>query len=303
MKNFINFLSAFLVIGITIFLYRNPNQLEILSEISVVTISILLFIKFLTLLVNSYFNKELLTGFKLQISNTEAIYLGSLTFLGNFFLPLRSGGNFRMLYLNRKYKFKSPELASMYIYFFVITIFLNSLIGFICLIFLDTSRNIIFIISVLIFFIMFFISTFLILKQFRVSNLKNISPLISWVKNLKINWNIIINNKKLQIKLIFLIFINYLFFAIEAFIIIDFLFSQKSLFTIFYYNSISVLSSLASVTPSSLGIKELIVLFSNDILSLTINNVITLMIVERAISILFSLIPGGIVLFARKNIA
>ena len=28
MKNFINFLSAFLVIGITIFLYRNPNQLE-----------------------------------------------------------------------------------------------------------------------------------------------------------------------------------------------------------------------------------------------------------------------------------
>jgi len=302
MKNFVNFLSVFLVIGISIFLLRNPSQLEVLSQISFFTISGLIFIKFLTLLINSFFNKELLQGFKLQISNFEAIYLGSLTFLGNLFLPLRSGGNFRMLYLNKKYKFKTPELASMYIYFFVITIFLNSLIGLICLLYLDISRNIIFIISALVFLFMFFISTFLLIKQFRVDSSKDIRPLVSWIMNLKINWNIITNNKKLQFKLIFLTFINYLFFAIEAFIVINFLFSETNLFTIFYYNSVSVLSSLASVTPASLGVKDLIVVFSSDILNLTINNVITLMIVERAVSILFSLIPGGILLFSRRKI-
>ena len=302
MKNFVNFLSVFLVIGISIFLLRNPSQLEVLSQISFFTISGLIFIKFLTLLINSFFNKELLQGFKLQISNFEAIYLGSLTFLGNLFLPLRSGGNFRMLYLNKKYKFKTPELASMYIYFFVITIFLNSLIGLICLLYLDISRNIIFIISALVFLFMFFISTFLLIKQFRVDSSKDIRPLVSWIMNLKINWNIITNNKKLQFKLIFLTFINYLFFAIEAFIVINFLFSETNLFTIFYYNSVSVLSSLASVTPASLGVKDLIVVFSSDILNLTINNVITLMIVERAVSILFSLIPGVILLFSRKKV-
>ena len=124
MKNIVNLISIFLIIGISVYLFRNPNQLEILTEISIYTILFLIFIKFLTLLVNSFFNREILKGFGLNISYLEAVYLGSITFLGNLFLPLRSGANFRLIYLNKKYKFKSPELASMYLYFFVVTIFL-----------------------------------------------------------------------------------------------------------------------------------------------------------------------------------
>ena len=36
--------------------------------------------------------------FGLNISYLEAVYLGSITFLGNLFLPLRSGANFRLIY-------------------------------------------------------------------------------------------------------------------------------------------------------------------------------------------------------------
>tara|TARA_B100000945_G_scaffold318970_1_gene325045 strand:+ start:336 stop:1247 length:912 start_codon:yes stop_codon:yes gene_type:complete len=302
MKNIVNLISIFLIIGISVYLYRNPNQLDVLTEISIYTILFLIFIKFLTLLVNSFFNKEILKGFGLNISYLEAVYLGSITFLGNLFLPLRSGANFRLIYLNKKYKFKSPELASMYLYFFVVTIFLNSLVGLICLFFLDLPGDIVFIISIIIFLVMFIFSTFLLLKEFTVSTGGDKIRIISWLRNLKINWNVITRNRILQYKLIFLTTINYLLFAVEAYIIIDLLFSKNNLFTIFYYNSISVLSSLASFTPASLGLKDLLVFFSSNILTLSVANVITLMIVERAIAVLFSLIPGFLTLSLKKLI-
>ena len=302
MKNIVNLISIFLIIGISVYLFRNPNQLDVLTEISIYTILFLIFIKFLTLLVNSFFNREILKGFGLNISYLEAVYLGSITFLGNLFLPLRSGANFRLIYLNKKYKFKSPELASMYLYFFVVTIFLNSLVGLICLFFLDLPGDIVFIISIIIFLVMFIFSTFLLLKEFTVSTGGDKIRIISWLRNLKINWNVITRNRILQYKLIFLTTINYLLFAVEAYVIIDLLFSKNNLFTIFYYNSISVLSSLASFTPASLGLKDLLVFFSSNILTLSVANVITLMIVERAIAVLFSLIPGFLTLSLKKSI-
>ena len=302
MKNIVNLISIFLIIGISVYLFRNPNQLDVLTEISIYTILFLIFIKFLTLLVNSFFNREILKGFGLNISYLEAVYLGSITFLGNLFLPLRSGANFRLIYLNKKYKFKSPELASMYLYFFVVTIFLNSLVGLICLFFLDLPGDIVFIISIIIFLAMFIFSTFLLLKEFTVSTGGDKIRIISWLRNLKINWNVITRNRILQYKLIFLTTINYLLFAVEAYVIIDLLFSKNNLFTIFYYNSISVLSSLASFTPASLGLKDLLVFFSSNILTLSVANVITLMIVERAIAVLFSLIPGFFTLSLKKSI-
>tara|TARA_B100001741_G_C16498338_1_gene573336 strand:+ start:273 stop:1184 length:912 start_codon:yes stop_codon:yes gene_type:complete len=302
MKNIVNLISIFLIIGISVYLFRNPNQLDVLTEISIYTILFLIFIKFLTLLVNSFFNREILKGFGLNISYLEAVYLGSITFLGNLFLPLRSGANFRLIYLNKKYKFKSPELASMYLYFFVVTIFLNSLVGLICLFFLDLPGDIVFIISIIIFLVMFIFSTFLLLKEFTVRTGGDKIRIISWLRNLKINWNVITRNRILQYKLIFLTTINYLLFAVEAYIIIDLLFSKNNLFTIFYYNSISVLSSLASFTPASLGLKDLLVFFSSNILTLSVANVITLMIVERAIAVLFSLIPGFLTLSLKKSI-
>ena len=190
----------------------------------------------------------------------------------------------------------------MYLYFFVVTIFLNSLVGLICLFFLDLPGDIVFIISIIIFLVMFIFSTFLLLKEFTVSTGGDKIRIISWLRNLKINWNVITRNRILQYKLIFLTTINYLLFAVEAYVIIDLLFSKNNLFTIFYYNSISVLSSLASFTPASLGLKDLLVFFSSNILTLSVANVITLMIVERAIAVLFSLIPGFFTLSLKKSI-
>lgn len=300
MKKIINTFSIFLVSYVVYFLINNPEELDVLSNLSLSLISSILFIKFVTLIINSLFNKELLKGFDLEITNFESLYLSSLTFIGNLYLPFRSGGNFRMIYLNRKYKFKSPELVSIYGYFFIVTIFLNSAIGLVALYLLNPIRSFNFYLSVSGFLIIFVFSYFMLFNKFKTYNSAKFDNLFQWLKNLKKSWMKITDNTSLQVKLISYTFLNYLFFALEALVIFNYLFNKTELFSIFYYNSISVLSSLASLTPASLGIKDGIVFFSSNILNLTVTNIITLMIVERAVSILFSIIPGIVLLSNQK---
>ena len=300
MKKIINTFSFFLVSYVVCFLTNNPEELDILSNLSLSLISTILFIKFITLIVNSLFNKELLKGFDLEITNFESLYLSSLTFIGNLYLPFRSGGNFRMIYLNRKYKFKSPELVSIHGYFFIVTIFLNSAIGLVALYLLNPIISFNFYLSVAGFLVIFLFSYFMLFNKFKTYNSAKFNNLFQWSKNLKKSWMKITDNNSLQVKLISYTFLNYLFFALEALFIFNYLFNITELFLIFYYNSISVLSSLASLTPASLGIKDGIVFFSSNILNLTVTNIITLMIVERAVSILFSIIPGIVLLSNQK---
>ena len=302
MKKIINIFSFTLLSYVVYFLINNPHELGILSNLSLSLISSILFIKFLTLIVNSLFNKELLKGFDFEITNFESLYLSSLTFIGNLYLPFRSGGNFRMIYLNRKYKLKSPELVSIYGYFFIVTIFLNSAIGLVALYLIDPIRSFSFYLSAFGFLIIFVFSYFMLFNSFKTYSSDKLNNLFQWSKNLKISWMKITVNNYLQVKLISYTLLNYLFFGLEALIIFNFLFKKTELLSIFYYNSISVLSSLASLTPASLGIKDGIVIFSANILNLTTTNIITLMIVERAVSILFSIIPG-IVLLANQKIS
>ena len=301
MKLFSNLTSLIILLFALYYLIQNPEQLNVLSLLNPGIIISLIFLKLLTLFINSNFNKVLLKSFSLNISNRESLYLGSLTFLGNLYLPARSGGNLRMLYLNRKYKFKTPELASMYLYFFIVTIFLNSLIGIICLFLIYKSRDFLFYSSITFFIIMFVISSFLTFRRFNFGIEKNRSKPIIWLINLKKSWNKITSNSIIRTRLIFLTLLNYLFFALEAFLLIGALFSETNLYKIFYYNSLSVISSLASFTPASIGIKDSIIYLSGKILDLNLSDVIGLMIAERALLILFSIIPASLLILNKRN--
>ena len=78
MKKFSYFLSFVILCFALIFLFNNPDELNVLSLLNWQILILLLFIKFLTLLINANFNKTLLKSFNLNISNSESIYLSSL---------------------------------------------------------------------------------------------------------------------------------------------------------------------------------------------------------------------------------
>tara|TARA_Y100000816_G_scaffold268471_1_gene230706 strand:- start:120 stop:566 length:447 start_codon:yes stop_codon:yes gene_type:complete len=148
---------------------------------------------------------------------------------------------------------------------------------------------------------MFVLSSFLTFRRFNFGVEMYKSKPITWLINLKRSWNKITTNSIIRTRLIVLTLLNYLFFALEAFLLIGALFSETNLFKIFYYNSLSVISSLASFTPASIGIKDSIIYLSGKILELNLSDVIGLMIAERALLILFSIIPASLLLLNKRN--
>ena len=78
--------SLFALIFISFYLINNPNSYEDLLRINIFTVLIVVTLKTITLLLNSIFNYQLLKVFNVNLNFFEALYISSVTFLGNFFI-------------------------------------------------------------------------------------------------------------------------------------------------------------------------------------------------------------------------
>ena len=132
-----------------------------------------------------------------------------------------------------------------------------------------------------------------LLEMFGLPGIKNLNYYFKLYKKQKFQ-NITLISKLNSSKISYcpiITGVNFFLFATEIAIIFNYLFKDLAILEILYYNSLSVFSSLLSITPASLGIKEFIILISNDLLGVSLENLISVLIIERAISIVFSIIP------------
>ena len=282
--------SLFALIFISFYLINNPNSYEDLLRINIFTVLIVVTLKTITLLLNSIFNYQLLKVFNVNLNFFEALYISSVTFLGNFYLPARSGANFRLLYLNKVHALKSPSITSLFFYFVFVTTLLSSFFGIVSLIMINQTNSFLFLASLIFLSLILFCSIYILQKKYKVQTVSK-NAFYTWVNKTKKEWNIISSNPKMQFILIFITMLNYFLFAGELAIIFKFLFERTPFFELFYFNSLSIFSSLVSITPASIGIKEAMVLISTDILGLNLNSLISILVIERAVSVVFSMIP------------
>lgn len=297
MKKAINIsISVFVLLVFGIYLFNNPENLNSLKLLNYNIISYLILIKIINLLLNSKFNQELLKVFKINLSFFEATYLSSITFLGNFYLPGKMGGNLRLIYLNKIYNFNTSQLTSIFFYFANITFLLSSLLAILSLLLIDTYKNLTYFLVLVSFATVAVITSYLMFKTFNLEVLTK-NKINSWLNEVKKNWVLINSNLKVQIKLITITLINFLFFGIEVAVIFSVIFNDFLIFEIIYYNSISIFASFISVTPASLGFKDALVLVSNQIFSGEIFDLVSVLIIERAVGVIFSGLPFLVIIY------
>lgn len=284
----------------------NPEILNILEVLTISSLIILLAIKSIMLILNSLFNKILVKAFGIDLKNFESLYLGSITFLGNLFLPGRIGAGFRLVYLNKKYNLKSSFLISSLLYFFVVSFFINSFIGFFSLVLNYKKIEASFIIWLLVYFLLFLISFYLLFKKFelketKVLKLKLFDKINSYFRDAKDGWIIIAKFRNMNRNLILIYLLNYIFFVIDIFLITSFINIYLNLSNIVFYNSINIFSGLIGATPGSIGLKESLLALSVNVLNLSFAELFQIVLIERFISIVFSLFPLIIVLIHNKK--
>lgn len=307
MKKFTTIVSIFFIFLFVYYILLNPEVLNIFEILTIQSIVILIFIKFIMLILNSLFNKSLIKAFDIDLLNFESLYIGSITFLGNLYLPGRIGGGFRLIYLNKTYNLKSSFLVSSLVYFFVISFFINSLIGFFSLFLNFEYLNSSLLIWLFIYGFSFLFSFYLLFKNFELKNIEEFKSKIfykisSYFQEAKSGWNTITKFKNMNRNLISIYIINYIFFVIDIYLITTFINISLSLSNVVFFNSINIFSGLIGITPGSIGLKESLMFLSINIFELTFEELFQIILIERLISVVFSIIPILVVLTYNKKI-
>ncbi len=307
MKKFTTIVSIFFIFLFVYYILLNPEVLNIFEILTIQSIVILIFIKFIMLILNSLFNKFLVKAFEIDLLNFESLYIGSITFLGNLYLPGRIGGGFRLMYLNKTYNLKSSFLVSSLVYFFVISFFINSLIGFFSLFLNFEYLNSSLLIWLFIYGFSFLFSFYLLFKKFELKKIEEFKSKIfykinSYFQEAKNGWNTITKFKNMNRNLISIYIINYIFFVIDIYLITTFINIYLSLSNVVFFNSINIFSGLIGLTPGSIGLKESLMFISINILELTFEELFQIILIERLISVVFSIIPLFVVItYNKKN--
>ncbi len=307
MKKFTTIVSIFFIFLFVYYILLNPEVLNIFEILTIQSIVILIFIKFIMLILNSLFNKFLVKAFDIDLLNFESLYIGSITFLGNLYLPGRIGGGFRLMYLNKTYNLKSSFLVSSLVYFFVISFFINSLIGFFSLFLNFEYLNSSLLIWLFIYGFSFLFSFYLLFKKFELKKIEEFKSKIfykinSYFQEAKNGWNTITKFKNMNRNLISIYIINYIFFVIDIYLITTFINIYLSLSNVVFFNSINIFSGLIGLTPGSIGLKESLMFISINILELTFEELFQIILIERLISVVFSIIPLFVVItYNKKN--
>ena len=307
MKKFSTIISIFFIFLIVYYIILNPEVLNILEILTAQILFIFLFIKSIMLLLNSLFNKLLLKAFNIDLLNFESLYIGSITFLGNLYLPGRIGGGFRLMYLNKKYKLKSSFLVSSLVYFFIVSFFINSFIGFFSLILNFEYTNSSLFIWLLIYGLLFLTSLYLLFKKFELKKIEVVKSKVfykisNYFEEAKNGWITITKFRNMNRNLICIYLINYIFFIIDIYLITTFINIYLSISNVVFFNSINIFSGLVGMTPGSIGLKESLMILSINILQLTFDELFQIILIERLISVVFSIIPLLIVLIYNKNL-
>jgi|DEB0MinimDraft_4_1074332.scaffolds.fasta_scaffold18098_3 uncharacterized membrane protein YbhN (UPF0104 family) len=295
------FLGISLIAGFLAYIYSQVKDSGYLEKLSLNTILIILTIKFIILIINSYFNIELLKIFDVRLKFFEAVYLSSITFLGNLFLPGRSGGAFRLVYLNKVHKLEKSILVSQFTYFFVVSIFINSFFLICCLVYFYLNVNDLNIIFSLLILSMFIASYSLLFLRFKESKSNHKNKLVRYFYEVKNSWQLIVTNKKSQNKLLTLSLITILLLFIENMLMLRMILDITDFSSVLFYNSSSTLGSLIGITPGSLGLKESFILFSSDFINIGVGEILSIALVDRVLLIIFSVLPTAVSLFFVKN--
>tara|TARA_Y100000389_G_scaffold43936_1_gene38662 strand:- start:11024 stop:11950 length:927 start_codon:yes stop_codon:yes gene_type:complete len=306
MKKLSNLFTLLFLIITIYYLVENPDVFNIFSKLSFTFIFLLIFVKFLTLCVNGLFNKILMKSFNVNLSNLESIYVSSITYLGNLYLPGRVGAGLRLAYFKQNYKIKNSYLLTIFSYFFIVSLFINSFFGLLSLVIISEFNYYISYVWIFLFLSTLLITFYLLIMRFNleisVNKFKVIKKISSFIHDSKEGWNRVITIKNRNLYLVSIYLLNYLLFILEIVLIFFFVYDSFNITNLIFYNSISVFSNLISITPASLGFKELLIIGSTDLINLNSESLIQILLIERTIAILFSLVPLIITSLNNKNI-
>jgi len=292
---FIAFLLIFLHLS------RHPEAFTYIKNLTLLNFILLLILRLLFLIINGLILKIYAEKFKIHLNHWEWVGLSFTTSLGNYIAPFSGGILYRAGYLKLKHNLSLTRFTILLASNYLLTFWCVALMGLVSSISLMVNSSCI-PSQVPIFFGMVVIILIMmnLLPKPELSSQRWITKKIFEAYEGLI---MLTQDKKLLIKIIFLIVLNNLIIGLAFFvgyqsIGIEILFPQALIISL-----ITVFSLLINITPANLGIQEGVVSFASSTLNIGVSEGLIVALIVRGITmiLIFTIGPYFLFLFSNKN--
>lgn len=268
---------------------NNQEAFDELLHIPVSLLVLLVVLKIVRIFNSGQFTKATIDAFNNKIPAKESFYIALISSMGNFFGPFLGGASVRAVYLKKKYKFSYTDFASTLSGFYFITFIVYSFLGLLALLAIQLQDGIYSTLLYLV-FAAWFIGTVALAKVKSLTGLLHkiegkLGPFNKMLKQLNsviVGWRVLKDDKRLYRKLVWLTFIGFLISFAVSWVEFSAVNATKALAPLSLYVVLSALSLLLSITPSAIGVREAIFIFSSQLLGLSTQQVLQIALIDRA---------------------
>jgi uncharacterized membrane protein YbhN (UPF0104 family) len=310
-KKNVNLIITLLFFGLLGWYFINNREaLSSLMKVPFWVVLLLLVMKGSRIFITGLFTKFTLDAFGKKMTYGEVNYLSLLSSIGNFFGPILGGASIRAVYLKKKHDFEYSKFISTLYGFYIVTFLTNALIGLLLVINyglkVGGSTELW---SVAAVFLFIFLAN-LALVAIPAKVLHKIVGLFKFLPKrlIKITdlmiggWETIRVNHKLLFKLFLLNIAITSVIMVESTVLYYQFVDNWQLTSVLLYTILGTLSTLVSVTPGAVGVKEAIFLFSASVTVLAPEQILQMATVDRSATFLLLIISYAVVkLFSLKK--
>lgn len=275
-----NLITASMVIFFVYYFYQNRNLISTDDFNFVFIIPIIIF-SIGRYLINALIDIKLLQNFDVSLSFSESLNLTVLNTFGNLIAPLKVGSGIKIAYLKSKHKLSIYKYLIINTQYSFLYLTLSGFLLFsVIFIYEEEYENqagiLLFIFSALI--ILFFI----FVRRFNFENKKDKYNKYFFDFISMFNFTTI----RLNIKNIILFSLLHLFFGfMNIFLIFLFFKFDNKFLESLYFNLITNLSSIVTLTPGNIGLLEIIHILFKELYTLTTFQVIVVSVASRVSSL------------------
>jgi len=289
-------------VWLAIYIINNTGDFEKVLSLKWHYILIMVGTYTIFLYINGYIFKLIIGKLGSDLSIREGFFLAIMTTFFNLLTPFKGGHLARAVYLKRRYSFDYTKFMVSLVGNYLILFFMISLLILLATIFLYLEYQI-FNLALTIVFAVIFISIILF-ALFTPTEKESQNWFIKKLNEIIKGWNLLKSDRLLLVKLSLLALV----YSLVGILFMYFSFQSIGISLVFimvlYLYLVTRVSFVFSITPSSLGIHEVLMIITASVVSISASDTILVAMINRTVGFLTVVILMSVFswLVFKKNI-
>lgn len=251
------------IIAIFLYLLTQPQLLTTLGSLTWSSIVLIILCRLFFLMTNGLYQKAFAKKFEIDLKFVEWFGLSVITTMGNYLTPFSGGLVARAVYLKHQHSFAYARFATLIASNYLVVFWVVGIVGFSTLVIFFPLEEVYLSLALIFLGISFFISMLALLPNIHLPENYRLLKILNTSLE---GWNVVKNDRRLLAQLVLYTIANILLNGLSFWIAYIALGVQISFYSALLISLIGVFSILLNITPGNLGIQELVVSVSSNLL-------------------------------------